>query len=72
MVLLVTERFSGDDRIPNAKEYLNGLLKDHPDPIARMKALKTEYKKMAYMSIQRHGEVHPSPNCGEGGIAYGV
>ena len=56
MVLLVTEKYVSDDRIEKAKQYLNERIKDHPDPYARLKEIKSEYKKRQYMTTERSSE----------------
>tara|TARA_R100001198_G_scaffold55115_1_gene31241 strand:+ start:1974 stop:2267 length:294 start_codon:yes stop_codon:yes gene_type:complete len=52
MVLIMTEKFSGDDRMERSKDYLDKRLLDAPDKNKRIKDIKTEFMKKAHMTTQ--------------------
>ena len=56
MVLLATEQFVSGDRIDKSKKYLNERIQDHPDPIFKLKEIKSIMKKRQYMTTERTGE----------------
>jgi len=52
MVLLMTEKFSGDNRMERSKQYLDKRMLDAPDKNKRIKDIKNEFMKKAHMTTQ--------------------
>tara|TARA_R110002049_G_C8792077_1_gene531811 strand:+ start:299 stop:565 length:267 start_codon:yes stop_codon:yes gene_type:complete len=52
MVLLVTEKFTNDDRIEQAKQFLNDKLKDCPNKVDKLSSIRKEYTQLQQGTIQ--------------------
>jgi len=52
LVLLMTEKFNGDDRMEKAKKLLAKRMEGYPDKHSRIKELKNEYLKVKHMTTQ--------------------
>jgi len=52
ITLLMTEKFTGDDRFERSKKYLDKRMTDAPDKYRRIKDIRDEFKKRLHMSIQ--------------------
>ena len=52
MVLLVTEKFTNEDRVEKAKEYLNNKIKDCPNKVAKLYSIKKEFTHLQQGTLQ--------------------
>ena len=52
ITLLMTEKFTGDDRFEKSKKYLDKRMDGAPDKDKRIKDIRDEFKKRQHMTTQ--------------------